>query len=75
VTPCVTPNPAYTRVISGTSKPQRRSRGVIGVLPIGSLRVRVNAGVDPVTGKRHRPEASRNIGGPDGRSVEPIDVL
>lgn len=42
--------------MAGHSKPQQRSRGVIDVLPSGSLRVRVNAGVDPVTGKRHRPE-------------------
>jgi integrase len=35
------------------SKPQKRSRGTIDALPSGSLRVRVHAGVDPVTGKRH----------------------
>jgi integrase/DNA-binding transcriptional regulator YhcF (GntR family) len=40
--------------MAGHSKPQQRTRGVIDVLRSGSLRVRVNAGVDPVTGKRHR---------------------
>jgi len=35
------------------SKPQRRARGEIETLPSGSLRVRVYAGTDPVTKKRH----------------------
>ena len=29
-------------------------QGVIDVRPSGALRVRVDAGIDPVTGKRHR---------------------
>ena len=32
---------------------EKRARGSIDVLPGGSLRVRVYAGVDPVTKKRH----------------------
>ena len=32
---------------------QRRQRGAIDVLPSGALRVRVYAGKDPVTGRRH----------------------
>ncbi|WP_025616843.1 tyrosine-type recombinase/integrase [Salinispora cortesiana] len=36
-----------------TSKARKRSRGEIETLPSGSLRVRVYAGVDPVSKKRH----------------------
>src|SRR6188508_1214088 len=32
---------------------RRRQRGEIETLPSGSLRVRVYAGIDPVSGKRH----------------------
>src|SRR4051794_22950496 len=32
---------------------RRRSRGAIDALPSGALRVRVYAGKDPLTGKRH----------------------
>lgn len=32
---------------------QRRSRGAVDLLPSGAYRVRVYAGSDPVTGKRH----------------------
>jgi integrase/DNA-binding transcriptional regulator YhcF (GntR family) len=39
--------------MTSTDKPKRRSRGTIDTLPSGSLRVRVHAGVDPVSGKRH----------------------
>jgi integrase len=34
------------------SKPQKRGRGTVDVLPSGSIRVRVYAGVDPVSGHR-----------------------
>lgn len=34
-------------------KPRRRVRGNISTLPSGSLRVKVYAGIDPVTGKEH----------------------
>ncbi|MEV4317783.1 hypothetical protein [Actinocrispum sp. NPDC049592] len=39
----------------GTSKaaPKRRQRGEIETLPSGSLRVKVYAGTDPLTGKRN----------------------
>lgn len=37
---------------SGASR-QRRQRGEIMTLPSGSLRVRVYAGIDPLTGKKH----------------------
>lgn len=33
--------------------PQPRSRGAVETLPSGALRIRVYAGIDPVTGKRH----------------------
>lgn len=35
------------------SVPRRRRRGEIATLPSGSLRVKVYAGVDPLSGKRH----------------------
>jgi len=35
------------------SKPRRRARGAIEVLPSGSLRVRVYTGIDPLTKKEH----------------------
>src|SRR5919197_1463743 len=40
----------------GEKEPRRRApqQGVIDVRPSGALRVRVDAGIDPVTGKRHR---------------------
>jgi integrase len=40
---------AMTRACPG----RRRSRGTIDQLPSGALRVRVYAGADPVTGRRH----------------------
>src|SRR6266511_2975216 len=39
--------------MSNTSTPPRRQRGEIETLPSGSLRVRVYAGIDPVSKKRH----------------------
>jgi hypothetical protein len=39
--------------MAGSAKPQKRSRGTIDVLPSGSLRMRVSAGTDPITGRRH----------------------
>lgn len=36
-----------------TTSRQRRSRGAVDRLPSGAYRVRVYAGTDPVTGKRH----------------------
>jgi hypothetical protein len=35
------------------TEPRRRVRGNISVLPSGSLRVKVYAGIDPVTGREH----------------------
>ncbi|GAA1284492.1 hypothetical protein GCM10009609_57010 [Pseudonocardia aurantiaca] len=37
---------------SGSTR-RRRPRGEIEALPSGSLRVRVYAGIDPISGKRH----------------------
>jgi len=45
-------------VAGGTTK-RRRSRGEIEELPSGSLRVRVYAGIDPITGRRHYPSWGR----------------
>ena len=39
--------------MASSAKPQKRTRGTIDVLPSGSLRVRVSAGTDPITGGRH----------------------
>ena len=39
--------------MTAAGKPPRRTRGEIETLPSGSLRVRVYAGIDPVTNKRH----------------------
>src|ERR1700704_2680876 len=36
------------------SRQRMPQHGVIDVRPSGALRVRVDAGIDPVTGKRHR---------------------
>jgi integrase len=36
-----------------SGRTRRRSRGAIDLLPSGALRVRVYAGTDPVTGRRH----------------------
>ncbi|WP_326957614.1 tyrosine-type recombinase/integrase [Amycolatopsis sp. NBC_01286] len=43
------------RTRSGHSSRRSRHRGSIDRLDSGSLRVRVDAGADPITGKRHRP--------------------
>ena len=44
----------YRRSMTGSSgKPQKRQRGEIETLPSGSLRVRVYAGVDALSGKRN----------------------
>ncbi|HEY0448215.1 tyrosine-type recombinase/integrase [Actinophytocola sp.] len=42
--------------MTSTSRSKRKGRGEIERLPSGSLRVRIYAGTDPVTGKRHRLE-------------------
>src|SRR3954469_7277491 len=42
----------YGGSMSGTPRPRQRQRGEIETLPSGSLRVRVYAGIDPVTRKR-----------------------
>lgn len=39
--------------MAATKKPKKRVRGKVEVLPSGSLRVRVYAGIDPVTKKEH----------------------
>lgn len=41
---------------AGTKQPRRRRRGEVEELPSGALRVRVHAGIDPVTKRRHRLE-------------------
>jgi len=38
---------------SAQTRPRRRKRGEIQTLPSGSLRVKVYAGIDPLSGKRH----------------------
>src|SRR6476660_7379174 len=39
--------------MASVSKARKRTRGEIETLPSGSLRVRVYAGTDPLSGKRH----------------------
>jgi hypothetical protein len=39
--------------MTSTAKPRKRVRGEIESLPSGSYRVRVYAGLDPITKKRH----------------------
>ncbi len=39
--------------MTATSRARKRARGEIETLPSGALRVRVYAGTDPITGKRH----------------------
>jgi hypothetical protein len=39
--------------VTTASKPQKRKRGEIETLPSGSLRVRVYAGIDPVSKAKH----------------------
>jgi hypothetical protein len=39
--------------VTRTRAAKRRTRGTIDELPSGALRVRVFAGKDPVTGRRH----------------------
>jgi hypothetical protein len=39
--------------VATASKPRKRTRGEIETLPSGSLRVRVYAGIDPVSKKKH----------------------
>ncbi|MBE8519275.1 hypothetical protein ILP97_17455 [Amycolatopsis sp. H6(2020)] len=43
------------RTRTGHTAGRSRPRGSIDRLDSGSIRVRVNAGADPITGKRHRP--------------------
>ena len=47
------PNLAYRGFMGSPKAPGKRQRGEIETLPSGSLRVRVYAGIDPVTRKRH----------------------
>ena len=46
----------YAGPMTSTSRSRRKGRGEIERLPSGSLRVRIYAGTDPVTGKRLRLE-------------------
>jgi hypothetical protein len=39
--------------MGSSERPKRRTRGAIDTLPSGSFRVRVHAGIDPITKKRH----------------------
>lgn len=43
----------HTHVMAGVPKGRSRQRGSIDTLPSGSLRVRVSAGPDALTGKPH----------------------
>lgn len=46
-------NSAYAGSMAHAAKPRKRLRGEIETLPSGGFRVRVYAGIDPVTKKRH----------------------
>lgn len=43
----------YCGAMPAASKARKRTRGEIETLPSGSLRVRVYAGIDPVSKRRH----------------------
>ena len=66
---------------SGRTTGSRRERGSIDVLPSGARRVRVYAGVDPVTKKRHDlvevippgPQAERKARAARDRLVSQVD--
>jgi integrase len=55
----------------GEQGPRRRmpQQGVIDVRPSGALRVRVDAGIDPVTGRRHRLVEHVAAGTPNQEAV------
>jgi hypothetical protein len=44
---------AAVRVMTRAARPRKRQRGSIDTLPGGALRVRVFAGLDPLTKRRH----------------------
>ena len=46
-------NGSYRGSMTSAAKPRKRARGEIEALPSGSFRVRVYAGLDPLTKKRH----------------------
>lgn len=56
-------------VMASKPAPRRRKRGEVEVLPNGSIRVRVYAGVDPITGKRHRLEEVIPAGTPNASKL------
>jgi integrase len=49
----VEPTGSYRGSMTSAAKPRKRVRGEIEALPSGSFRVRVYAGIDPITKKRH----------------------
>lgn len=53
MTRLVTRTCPYGRVMMRSRPRRQRSRGAVDELPSGALRVRVYAGADPLTGKRH----------------------
>jgi integrase len=57
---------------AGTGK-RRRSRGEIEQLPSGSLRVRVYAGIDPITGRRHYLREVVPAGSRAAREAEKVE--
>jgi integrase len=56
--------------MTGGAKPLKRPRGTIEELPSGSLRVRVYAGLDPVTKRRFYPEEVIPPGPKQAREAE-----
>lgn len=56
-------------VMASKPAPRRRKRGEVEVLPNGSIRVRVYAGVDPITRKRHRLEEIVPAGTPNASKL------
>lgn len=51
------------------SRRRTPQQGVIDVRPSGALRVRVDAGIDPITGKRHRLVENIPAGTPNAEAV------
>jgi len=60
----------YRGSMAAASKAPRRARGEIETLPSGSLRVRVYAGVDPMSKKRHYLVETTPAGPKAGREAE-----
>ena len=65
-------NRRYRRSVAKQSAKRKRQRGEVEVLPSGSFRVRVYAGVDPLSGKRHYLRATVPAGPNAAKEAEKV---